>query len=76
MFKLVGMPNCVKCKQTKTTLDKLGVKYEPVNGLDNPALLEEYKIQAVPVIINTDTNTATYVGDWGSKKLKELIGIE
>lgn len=76
MFQLVGLPNCVKCKQTKKLLDNMGAKYEEINGLEHTELLEQYKIQAVPVLINTDTKTATYVGDWGSKKLKDLMGIE
>lgn len=54
----------------------MGAKYEEINGLEHTELLEQYKIQAAPVLINTDTNTATYVGDFGSKKLKELMGIE
>lgn len=76
MFQLVGLPNCVKCKQAKKLLDNMGAKYEEINGLEHTELLEQYKIQAAPVLINTDTKTATYVGDWGSKKLKDLMGIE
>lgn len=76
MFKLVGLPNCPKCKQVKKLLDGMNYKIEEINGMENTDLLDKYKIQAAPVIIDTEKETATYVGDFGSKKLKELLGIQ
>lgn len=75
MFKIVSLSNCPKCRQVKSLLEKMEVKLEEINGMDHPELLEEYKIQAAPVIINTETKSATYVGDCGSKKLKEVLGL-
>lgn len=76
MFKLVGMPNCPKCKQVKKLLDGMNYQIEEINGMEHTDILDKYNIQAAPVIINTETETATYVGDWGSKKLKDLLGIQ
>lgn len=75
MYKLVSMPNCPKCRQVKSLLEKMNYKIEEVNGMNEPALLDEYKIQAAPVIIDTESKTSTYVGDCGSKKLKEVLKI-
>ena len=75
MFKLVSMPNCPKCRQVKKLLETCGAQYEEINGVEHMDLLDKYKIQAAPTMINTENDTATYVGDWGSKKLKDLLGI-
>lgn len=75
MFTLVGMPNCVKCKEIEGKLKNLGynnVKY--IDGTKNMDIVDKYNIQGVPVIINEETNVATYVAGFSNDKLKALLG--
>lgn len=49
--------NCVQCDMTKRLMDKIGVKYETVDIVENPAELDKLialGYRAAPVVMTED----------------------
>lgn len=64
-------PNCVQCNATFKALDKHGVKYETVDLLDHPEMVEHFKAQghlAAPIV---QTSSGTWAG-YKPDKIKAL----
>jgi glutaredoxin-like protein NrdH len=59
MTTVYTKPNCVQCDATKRMMDKLGVSYNTVDIVENPAELDrliEMGYRAAPVVV-TDNDS-------------------
>jgi glutaredoxin-like protein NrdH len=57
MITVYTKDNCVQCDMTKRMMDKLGVDYETVDIVENPAELDrliEMGYRAAPVVVTED----------------------
>ena len=57
MTTVYTKPQCVQCDMTKRLMDKIGVEYQTVDIIDNPAELDkliEMGYRAAPVVVTDD----------------------
>lgn len=50
-IQVLVTPNCNGCVKVKKMLDSVGVKYEVIDVMKNPAILEKYPIMSAPGIV-------------------------
>lgn len=61
MIKIYSQPGCSACAETKSYLDRAGVKYDDRDITADPNALAELKslgYQATPVVVNGDDHWA------------------
>jgi len=66
MTTVYTKPNCVQCDATKRMMDKLGVYYETVDIVDNPAELDkliEMGYKAAPVVVTENDSWSGFNPD-------------
>jgi glutaredoxin-like protein NrdH len=66
MTTVYTKPNCVQCDATKRMMDKLGVNYETVDIVENPAELDrliEMGYRAAPVVVTDNDSWAGFNPD-------------
>lgn len=66
MTTVYTKPNCVQCDATKRMMDKLGVHYETVDIVDNPAELDkliEMGYKAAPVVVTENDSWSGFNPD-------------
>ena len=71
MVTVYTKPNCVQCDMSKRLLDKIGVEYNTVDIVENPAELDkliEMGYRAAPVVVTEDGSWAGFQPD----KIAEL----
>lgn len=57
MVTVYTKPQCIQCDMTKRLMDKIGVKYQTVDIIENPSELDrliELGYRAAPVVITAD----------------------
>ena len=71
MTTVYTKPNCVQCDMTKRLMDKIGVKYDTVDIVENPAELDRLiamGYRAAPVVVTDNDSWAGFQPD----KITEL----
>jgi len=71
MTTVYTKPNCVQCDMTKRLMDKIGVKYDTVDIVENPEELDkliEMGYRAAPVVVTDNNSWAGFQPD----KITEL----
>jgi glutaredoxin-like protein NrdH len=66
MTTVYTKPNCVQCDMTKRLMDKIGVEYNTVDIVENPAELDrliEMGYRAAPVVVTEDDSWAGFQPD-------------
>ena len=66
MTTVYTKPNCVQCDMTKRLMDKIGVEYNTVDTVENPAELDrliEMGYRAAPVVVTEDDSWAGFQPD-------------
>jgi len=66
MVTVYTKPNCVQCDMSKRLLDKIGVEYNTVDIVENPAELDrliEMGYRAAPVVVTEDDSWAGFNPD-------------
>jgi len=66
MVTVYTKPNCVQCDMSKRLLDKIGVEYNTVDIVENPAELDkliEMGYRAAPVVVTEDGSWAGFQPD-------------
>jgi glutaredoxin-like protein NrdH len=66
MTTVYTKPNCVQCDMTKRLMDKIGVEYNTVDIVENPAELDrliEMGYRAAPVVVTEDDSWSGFQPD-------------
>ena len=66
MITLYTKDNCVQCSMTKRMMDRLGVDYETVDIVENPAELDrliEMGYRAAPVVVTDNDSWSGFQPD-------------
>jgi glutaredoxin-like protein NrdH len=66
MVTVYTKPNCVQCDMSKRLLDKIGVEYNTVDIVENPAELDkliELGYRAAPVVVTEDDSWSGFQPD-------------
>ena len=66
MTTVYTKPNCVQCDMTKRLMDKVGVEYNTVDIVENPAELDkliELGYRAAPVVVTDSDSWAGFQPD-------------
>ena len=48
--EIITTPNCASCATVKKMLDEMGVKYDVIDVVENPKILEKYQVMTAPGI--------------------------
>ena len=69
--QILTTPGCVSCVEVKKMLDAMKVKYEVIDIVKNPLILEKYQIMTAPgIVIN---GKLKFTGVPSKKELRNLI---
>lgn len=63
MTTVYTKPNCIQCDMTKRLMDKIGVEYNTVDIVENPAELDkliELGYRAAPVVVTDGDSWAGF----------------
>lgn len=54
---VLSKPGCMGCAILKKYLDNKGIKYKPIDVIENPEAIEKYSISTLPVTVLTQEDT-------------------
>lgn len=70
-IQILTTPDCAGCAKVKSILNKMKVKYEVIDVVKNPKILEKYPIMSAPgIVIN---GKLEFVGVPSEKELKNKL---
>ncbi|MEK6920865.1 MAG: thioredoxin family protein [Nanoarchaeota archaeon] len=73
-IQILTMPGCGSCVRVEQMLDKLKVKYEIIDIIKNPKILEKYHLLSAPgIVIN---NKLEYTGVPSEAVLQKLLRVK
>jgi len=69
--QILTTPGCAGCAEVKKMLDAMKIKYEVIDIVKNPQILEKYQIMTAPgIVIN---GKLKFTGVPSKKELRNLI---
>lgn len=70
-IKVLVTPQCSGCKIVKKYLDEMNVKYEVIDMIQHPKILQKYLTMSAPTIVINDK--VAFIGTPSKEELKALI---
>jgi len=70
-IKVLVTPHCSACKIVKGYLDEMNAKYEVIDMIENPEVLQKYPTMSAPTLVINDK--VEFIGTPSKEELRALI---
>ncbi|MEK6916729.1 MAG: thioredoxin family protein [Nanoarchaeota archaeon] len=70
-IKVLVTPHCSGCKIVKGYLNEMNIKYEVIDMMQNPDILQKYPTMSAPTIVINEK--VEFIGTPNKEELKKMV---